>query len=140
MQPSYKESKSIVTRIREAHEIMTKYPGRIPIIVEKSLNAKDVPDIDKSKFLCPDTITLGQFIYIIRRRLVLPPEKALFIFIKNTLPLASQLIKEVYAQYRDTDGFLYVTYTGESTFGGKATDIDRPCSTSTGESTFGGFG
>ena len=114
---TYKESKSIVARIREAHEVTVKYPGRVPVIVEKAKQAKDIPDIDKTKFLCPDTLTLGQFIYVIRRRMVLPPEKALFVFINNTLPLASQYMKEVYSQYRDTDGFLYMTYTGESTFG-----------------------
>ena len=114
---SYKESKSLVTRIREAHDITSKYPSRVPIIVEKARQAKDIPDIDKTKFLCPDSLTLGQFIYIIRRRLILPPEKALFVFINNILPVQSQFMKEIYSHHRDMDGFLYITYTGESTFG-----------------------
>ena len=114
---TYKESKTLVTRIREAHDIISKYPSRVPIIVEKSRQAKDIPDIDKTKFLCPDSFTVGQFIYIIRRRLILPPEKALFVFINNILPLQSQFMKEIYSQHRDMDGFLYITYTGESTFG-----------------------
>lgn len=119
---SYKESKSLVSRIREAHEVTSRYPSRVPIIVEKASQTKDIPDIDKTKFLCPDSLTLGQFIYVIRKRMVLPPEKALFIFINNTLPLASQYMKEIYSKYRDMDGFLYITYTGESTFGCFASD------------------
>jgi GABA(A) receptor-associated protein len=113
---TYKTEKSFVQRSRESISIQQKFPGRIPIIVERAQRS-DVPLIDKNKFLCPDTLTVGQFVYVIRRRLTLPPEKALFLFVKNTLPTTSSLIKEVYAKYRDTDGFLYMTYAGESTFG-----------------------
>jgi GABA(A) receptor-associated protein len=51
----------------------------------------------------------GQFIYVIRKRLSLTADKALFIFISNTLPPTSMLMREVYALHADAaDGFLYV--------------------------------
>ena len=64
--------------------ILTKYPDRIPVIVEKSRSAdKSVPDVDKKKFLVTRDMTLGQFVFVIRKRLVLSPEKAIFVFINN---------------------------------------------------------
>jgi GABA(A) receptor-associated protein len=114
---SYKDIKSLAQRIRESSEVAHKYPGRIPVIVEKSRSVHDMPDLDKTKFLCPDSLTSGQFIYVIRRRMTLAPEKALFVFVNNTLPVSSALMREVYSQHRDLDGFLYMHYAGESTFG-----------------------
>ena len=47
----------------------------------------------------------------------LPPEMALFIFVNNTIPSSSTLMSNLYSQYKDPDGFLYLTYSGENTFG-----------------------
>lgn len=60
---------------------------------------------------------MGQFTYVIRRRISINPEKALFIFVKNVLPPNAALITDVYAEHKDADGFLYITYSGENTFG-----------------------
>jgi len=54
---------------------------------------------------------------VIRKRIKLAPEKALFIFVNNTAPSTSQLMSTVFEEARDEDGFLYVKYSGESTFG-----------------------
>ncbi len=77
-----------------------------------------MPEIDKQKFLVQPELTMGQFIYIVRRRLALPPSKALFLFVNGALPTTSTLMSQIYAAYKAEDGFLYMTYTGESTFGG----------------------
>ena len=81
-------------RLQESTKIREKFTDKIPIIVEKG-NKSDIPDIDKNKFLCPKDLTIGQFCYIIRRRLALPADKALFIFINNILPPTSQTLAEV---------------------------------------------
>ncbi len=104
-------------RIQECQRIMAKFPDRIPIIVQRAPRAADVPNIDKNKFLCPKSMTMGQFIYVVRRRMSLPPEKALFLFVDNSLPTTSQAISDLYYNHRNRDGFLYMTYASESTFG-----------------------
>jgi len=38
------------------------------------------------RFLVPADLTVGQFVYVIRKRIKLSPEKAIFIFVKNVLP------------------------------------------------------
>lgn len=104
-------------RRAEAQNIMSKYPDRIPIIVQAAKNAKDVPMLDKNKFLAPKAMTLGAFLYVVRRRINLPPEKALYLFCADTLPTTSQTVIELYGSYAEPDGFLYIYYASESTFG-----------------------
>lgn len=114
--PSFKDNLPFDKRREEAVRIRAKFPGKIPVIVEKAKGA-DIVDIDKSKFLVPGDLTVGQFVFVIRKRLILPPDKALFVFVGSTLPPTGAMLKEVADVYCDRDGFLYVTYSGESTFG-----------------------
>ena len=112
--PEYSK-KPFNKRIHEAERIIAKYPDRIPIICQRS--DKNVPIIDKEKFLVPKDLTLGQFMYVIRKRISLPPEKAIFLFINNKLFPTSSLIYTIYERNRSSDKFLYVSYSSENTFG-----------------------
>lgn len=115
-QSEFKSSHSQEKRKAEAQRIRTKYPDRVPVIAEKDPNS-DVPDIDRKKYLVPADLTVGQFVYVIRKRIKLKPEKAIFVFVKETLPATSALMSQIYKDHADEDGFLYITYSGESTFG-----------------------
>lgn len=116
---SFKDTHSFEERTAEAVRILMKYPERIPIIVQKHKvsDASDLPQLEKSKFLVPENITYGQFLYIIRTRIKLPPEQALFLFINNKLPSASADMRVIYEENKDEDNFLYCYYSSESTFG-----------------------
>lgn len=72
-------------RKSEAERIRAKYPDRVPVICEKA-DRSDIPDIDKKKYLVPADLTVGQFHYVIRKRIKLAPEKALFLFCSNSIP------------------------------------------------------
>jgi len=113
---TFKGQHTFDKRKAEAERIRLKYPDRIPVIAEKA-EKSDIPDIDKKKYLVPADLTVGQFVYVIRKRIKLPPEKAIFIFVNNTLPPTASLMSQIYKEQKDEDGFLYVTYSGESTFG-----------------------
>ena len=108
---------SFERRSQQAYNILSKYPDRIPIIVERSMNDLETPLINKNKYLVPKSLTVGQFLFVIRRRLVLPPEKALFIFVNDIIPPTSQLLGIIYDEQKNKDDFLYITYSGENTFG-----------------------
>jgi len=55
------------------------------------------------------------------QRIKLAPEQAIFLFVnKGTLPPTVAALQEVYDQCKDDDGFLYMTYSGENTFGDPA--------------------
>merc|ERR1712125_54542 len=103
-------------RMQVSKRIREKYSDRIPVIVEKAAKS-DVPDIDKKKYLVPSDITVGKFVYEIRKHMKLSPEKAIFLFVNNVLPPTAELMSHIYDKYKDEDGFLYITYSGENTFG-----------------------
>ena len=101
----------------ELEKIRVSHPGRVPVFVTKATKS-DAPDIPKHKYLVPSDISIGNFIFIIRKQIKLPPEKALYIFINNTLPPSTMRIGEAYNIYKGTDGALHIVYASESTFGG----------------------
>lgn len=113
----FKDRYTFEDRLIETARIREKFPGRIPVIVERASRSTNIPMIDKEKFLVPGDLTISQFIYVIRRRLSLNPETALFLFIGGTLPTTSSVMRELYYVHKDPDGFIYVTYSGENTFG-----------------------
>ncbi|KAL3153992.1 Autophagy- protein 8d [Trebouxia sp. C0010 RCD-2024] len=115
-QKTFKEEHPLEKRQAEAQRIRDKYPDRIPVIVEKA-ERSEIPDIDKKKYLVPGDLTVGQFVYVIRKRIKVSPEKAIFMFVKNVLPPTAALMSEVYDDHKDDDGFLYINYSGENTFG-----------------------
>lgn len=116
---NFKEQYTLEHRLNESKRIREKYPERFPVIVEKGKgkNSANIKDIDKKKYLVTPDLTVGQFIYVIRKRIGLKPENAIFIFVNNILPPSSKLMSDLYREFKDEDGYLYVTYTGEETFG-----------------------
>ncbi|XP_074375432.1 autophagy-related protein 8d-like [Apium graveolens] len=100
----------------EAARIREKYPGRITVFVERAAKT-DIPDIDKKKFSVPGDTTVGQFVHIIRKKIKLSPDKAIFIFVKNILPSTAALMSAIYEEHKAEDGILYMTYSGENAFG-----------------------
>jgi len=114
----FKHEHSFASRQKESTKLRTQYPDRIPIIVERA-EGSNAPALDRSRFLVPSDLSVGQFHYVIRKRIKLRPEDAIFLFVQEaTMPPASTMMSGMYEQYKDEDGFLYVSYAGESTFGG----------------------
>lgn len=113
---SFREKYEFDKRKLEADRIRAKYPTKVPIIVEKMKNST-ITELDKSKFLVPADLTVGQFIHIIRKRIKLSSDQGIYIFINNTIPPTVSLVSSLYENHKDSDGFLYVLYSGESTFG-----------------------
>ncbi|OAY83185.1 Autophagy-related protein 8e, partial [Ananas comosus] len=103
-------------RKADAASTRAKYPDRVPVIVEKA-EKSDVPDIDRKKYLVPSDMTLGHFVHVIRKRINLSAEKAMFMFVDNVLPPTGVLMSKLYEDKKDDDGFLYIFYSGENTFG-----------------------
>nr|GMC85222.1 autophagy-related protein 8F [Ipomoea batatas] len=117
---SFKQQHEFEKRRVEATKIREQYPDKIPVIVERA-ERSDIPNIDKRKFLVPSDLTVGQFVFVIRKRIQLSSEKAIFIFVDNVLPTTGALMSAIYEEKKDDDGFLYVTYSGENTFGDNTT-------------------
>jgi len=117
MKNEFKSKFSFDSRCSESKRILSKYENRIPIIVTKSKKS-DIQKIDKNKFLVPEELTVGQFLFIIRKRLKIDSEMALFLLVNDLIvPPTSDTIVKIYNEHKDEDDFLYITYCGENTFG-----------------------
>lgn len=114
----YKNKYSFKERLNESKRVLLRYPDRIPIICEKLYEQQTrLPEIDKNKYLAPYDITLGQFIYVIKQRLKINTDEALFFFVNNKMVSINEIIMSIYYYEKDPDGFLYIKYSKESTFG-----------------------
>jgi|SaaInlV_165m_DNA_1040744.scaffolds.fasta_scaffold00259_6 GABA(A) receptor-associated protein len=113
----FKKNHTFDQRSTEAKRILKKYPDRIPIIIEKNKNCRSLPKFDKNKYLVPDNISLGQLIQIVRRKISVKPDVALFCFADNTIPTSGTNIRKLYNTYKENCGFLYLSICTENTFG-----------------------
>ena len=113
----FKNKYPLIQRKIDCAQILLKYPDKIPIICEKHPYSKNAPDIDKHKYLVGQDLTLGQFISVIRNRIKLKPEIALCIFIDGFIPSNTAYLVNLFLDFKDDDGFLYIKYDVENTFG-----------------------
>ncbi|CAI5770609.1 microtubule-associated protein 1 light chain 3 gamma [Podarcis muralis] len=115
----FKQRKSFATRVEEVAGIRGKFPTKVPVIVERYQKEKYLPLLDKTKFLVPQELTMTQFITIIRSRMALSSTQAFYMLVNNkSLASMSLTLAEVYQDYKDEDGFVYMTYASQEMFGG----------------------
>lgn len=111
----YEKRYTLDQRRSEARRVLHKFSDRVPIIVKE--NDPKQTKLDKKKYLVPRDLTIGQFIYVLRKRMKFPPEKALFCFVGKILPTTSSMIGTSYDSFKSKDDFLYITVSCENTFG-----------------------
>ena len=62
-------------------------------------------------------ILVGQFYFLIRKRIHLRAEDALFFFVNNVIPPTSATMGQLYGEHHEEDFFLYIAYSDESVYG-----------------------
>ena len=113
---SHKE-KTFDQRVADSTRILTKYPDRVCVYIERDPLCKILPDIDRNKYLVPSTITVAEFIYIIRGKMTIQKSDALFFYTNRVLISGNTLMSEINEKHKSLDGFLYILYKGENCFG-----------------------
>lgn len=117
-QKSFKQRRTFASRKDEVASIRSKFPQKVPVIVERYSKEKDLPILDKTKFLVPEELTMSQFVTIIRNRMGLSHTQAFYLLVNNkSLASMSTTMNQVYEQERDEDGFLYMVYASHEFFG-----------------------
>ena len=112
----FKDQYSFEKRQSEARRIRNKYQDRIPIVAERAENS-ELPELDKKKYLVPRDMTIGQFLFVLRKRLRLRPEMSIYLFANGELPPVGAEIHTIDDRHRDEDGFLYLVFDAQKTFG-----------------------
>ena len=100
-------------RIEISEKILLKYPQRVPIIVDCKKSIK----LDKNKYIVPNDLTIGQFTYVLKKKIKLNYEQSIFLLCNNELIMNSELIIHLFNRHKDYDGFLYIIISLENTFG-----------------------
>jgi len=122
LEKMFKQEHSLEKRKAVAKKLAEKYDDRVPVIVEKDprCNPTTTPSLDKKKYLVPRDITLGKFVCELRKNMKVLPQQAIFLYVNrgtDILPPTGARMENLYNNYKDVDGFIYFTYTGENTFG-----------------------
>jgi GABA(A) receptor-associated protein len=112
----FKRANSIEKRIKEATRILEKFPDRIPVICEPTTRSSHFK-MEKTKFLVPKDLRIYQFIMIVRGRLKLDATIALFFIAGDVVASSTATFNQLYYEHADQDGFLYLTFSEENTFG-----------------------
>jgi len=122
----FKHNFSREHRQKESQKLKDKHEGHFPIFVYKQPNS-DAPETKKNKFLVAGDRQMGAFINIVKKQHFVKTDedhsiKAMFFFVKNTIVNPGRTVGELYEDYKDEDGFLYIEYSTENTFGGGITN------------------
>ena len=102
---------------KEALYVLQKYPKKVPVIVQRCINCNDLPELPKKKFLMPKDLRMSEFLFYIRRQISVPPHISVFIYVNNTLPSLNMNMEFLYNEEKNVNGFLYIYYASEHTFG-----------------------
>jgi GABA(A) receptor-associated protein len=100
-------------RIKISQKIISKYPQRVPIIVD----CKQEIILDKNKYIVPNDLTVAQFMYILKKRINVNEQKSIFLLCNNQLVICTESINSLFNRQKDYDGFLYIIISLENTFG-----------------------
>lgn len=102
-------------RRAEFERIRPQLEARVPVILES--NGLETPRMTREKFLVPFDLTVAQLAFVVRKRVHFDASRALFLMVRGTLPPPTVDMKSLYDRHMAEDGFLYVVYTTENTFG-----------------------
>ena len=118
MEYEFKNNNTLERRINQYNKLKKEYPTKIPIILEKSNNCR-LNQIVQSKYILSNDLTMAEFINIIKNKLEIEPDRALFFLAKGKFTISGdEILGDIYDRYKDNDdGFLYITYSEEVVYG-----------------------
>jgi GABA(A) receptor-associated protein len=98
--------------------LLNKYPDRVPIVLFSKTYIKN-----PLRFAVPLDLTITQFMVLLRTKIELKPEEAIFFFVKDNdtgqdiMVQSSVTIESLYSQYKDKDNLLNLFFEKEAVFG-----------------------
>jgi len=96
-------------------KLRRQHPDRVPVILKRSGNCT-LPELERTQYLVPRSITLGSFTCTLRSVMKLNQSEGLILFINKELPPFSLTFDEMDEKY-SVDGLLTISIASESVFG-----------------------
>ena len=113
----FKQEKNLDERKENSQGLLKKFEDKIPLICEKDPKWK-MESLSKTKFLVPNTMMWSQLADLIKGNIQLDNKEALFLLIAGKHQVSGEkTLGEIYEAYKDEDGFLYVSYAGQLSWG-----------------------
>lgn len=119
----FKKLYNFEQRKKRSSSILKKHPTKVPVILQSLPNTANITNIIninrpiQNKFLVFRDTTLCNFNYFIRNELKLNTYETLFLFINKKIFSNTAIMETIYNLEKDDDGFLYIYYAKEVTFG-----------------------
>ena len=107
--------KSLPLHVRQhqSNKWLNRYNDSIPTLCSY-LNF----NLTMYKYLIPSSFTVGQFLHTIRKKLDMKKTEAMYMYTESHILLSTgSLMKVVYDEHKNQDGFLYIIIALENTFG-----------------------
>jgi GABA(A) receptor-associated protein len=99
--PTIDKKKYLVPSVREPYDHVTLNDLLISLLPPPPLFSYSYfPFFFKKSSYNTQDLTVGQFVYVIRKRIKLAPEKAIFIFVEETLPPTAALMSAIYEEHK----------------------------------------
>lgn len=125
----FKQDHEFRERAQLAKQLQTKYPDRVPVIIQFKINSGLGPGLGPrlketgyAKFLVPVDINFNHLANCVRYDNQINTKQALFFLVNGTtLVTLSTPMSILYEKHRDPDdNFLYIVCQSENTFGYQA--------------------
>ena len=118
MEFQYKINNSLDNRKSQYRKVMENHPDSVPVILERAKGCTIIKTI-KTKYILSKELTMAELVKIIRERLELSPERAIFLLVNGERSLTmTEELGSIYDKFKDkNDGFLYMTYSDEMVYG-----------------------
>ena len=114
----FKKRYSLAERTEKYRKFSGKYPGKIPVVLERGKSGSGVlPEMRKCFYLFGADISCAQLMVFIRKQAQLSAEMGMWFFVDGTMPQLNTTMGRLWEERKEPDGFLYITYCGELTFG-----------------------
>ena len=117
-----KEVPDFQQRESESRNLLKQFPNKVPTVIEPQSASQPVR-LDQNKylpprFLIPAMYTFHEFKQVLRRRMNIEASESLWLEVGgNSAPPDEYMMYKVYESYKCADGFLYVKYSSEATYG-----------------------
>ena len=95
-----------------------KVLNRVPVVLIKDPNCRDFQGFEKMNKLYPDYAKMADFMLMIKQKLSLEPDDALFFLVNGKkVVLGDEVMGNVYKEFKYVDGLLYIVFSKEKIWG-----------------------